>query len=414
MISLRPRGNSGRPFPAALAFAAAAALLSACAPTGGSASGSTAAGTGLAADGCTAAPDKPVSLVVGARAGSQRPAVAAGVQDLLSAAVQNQQSVQVFRVDGQPSRALKISPVIKGKNESQRKQEIASAVQQVAQAVSGLGPKKPEADDLTALSEAGKLTGDGGTVVLMDSGLSTTGTISFRDSAMFDADPGELANFLAAKHLLPELKNKAVFLAGLGLTADPQPALDGSLQKKVVALWQAVAAKAGATCTAVLPLPDRRQDTVKTDLPVSKVDVPAAPVFRPCGTTVLRDSGPVGFLPNTARLRDEKGAHDTLQTLVSQLAAWAESDPHREHRDVRLARRQRDAVQAARRNREGAAGQGRYRGRPHHHRRRGPERARPRAGHRPGRDARPGRRRPEPVRGGRALVRLTGFARTAG
>ncbi|MBB1158050.1 MULTISPECIES: OmpA family protein [Amycolatopsis] len=320
MISLRPRGNSGRPFPAALAFAAAAALLSACAPTGGSASGSTAAGTGLAADGCTAAPDKPVSLVVGARAGSQRPAVAAGVQDLLSAAVQNQQSVQVFRVDGQPSRALKISPVIKGKNESQRKQEIASAVQQVAQAVSGLGPKKPEADDLTALSEAGKLTGDGGTVVLMDSGLSTTGTISFRDSAMFDADPGELANFLAAKHLLPELKNKAVFLAGLGLTADPQPALDGSLQKKVVALWQAVAAKAGATCTAVLPLPDRRQDTVKTDLPVSKVDVPAAPVFRPCGTTVLRDSGPVGFLPNTARLRDEKGAHDTLQTLVSQLA----------------------------------------------------------------------------------------------
>ncbi|MGW4393880.1 OmpA family protein [Amycolatopsis nivea] len=320
MISLRSRGTGGTSFPAALAFAAAAALLAACSATAGPTPGSTAAGTSLTTDGCSAAPDKPVSLVVGARAGSQRPAVAAGVQDLLSGAVQNQQSVQVFRVDGQPSRALKISPAIKGKNESQRKQEIANAVQQVAQAVAGLGPKSPEADDLAALSEAGKLTGDGGTVVLMDSGLSTTGTISFRNTGMFDTDPGEVANFLAAKHLLPELKNKAVLLAGLGLTADPQPALDGNLQKKVIALWQAVAAKAGAKCTAVLQLPDRRQETVKTDVPVSKVELPASPVFQPCGTTVLRDSGPVGFLPNTAQLRDEAGARNTLQTLVSQLA----------------------------------------------------------------------------------------------
>src|SRR4051794_26209000 len=187
MTSLRSRGDGGRMLHVVVAAASAAALLTACEP------GTTAAqGGGSQTGECVTARDKPVSLVVGARMGSQRPSITPEVHDLLAGAVENQQSIQVFRVDGEPSRAIKVAPVINGKNESQREQQAAAAVQQVTTAVPRLGPKKPEADNLSALSQAGKLTADGGTVVFMDSGLSTAGAVSFLNGGMFDADPGEV------------------------------------------------------------------------------------------------------------------------------------------------------------------------------------------------------------------------------
>ncbi|WET76205.1 OmpA family protein [Amycolatopsis sp. QT-25] len=320
MTSLRFRGDGGRLLHGVVAATAAAALLTACkedptVPQGDS--------PGPQPGECVAATDKPVSLVVGARMGSQRPNVAAEVKDLLSGAVARQQGVQVFRVDGEPSRAVKVSPVIDGKNEPQRKQQVATAVQQITAAVTDLGAKKPEADGLSALSQAAKLTDDGGTIVFMDSGLSTAGAVSFLNGGMFDADPGEVANFLAAKQLLPAMQNKTVLLVGVGLTAEPQPALDDNLQKRVTALWEAIAAKAGAKCSAVVQVPSRRE-AAKSDQPVSKVALPAPVVFRACGTTVLQDSGTVGFRPNSAELRDETAAQNTLRELVSQLTAGSQ------------------------------------------------------------------------------------------
>jgi outer membrane protein OmpA-like peptidoglycan-associated protein len=302
-----------------VAVATAAALLTACDPGTTSGQGNGGPGPGE----CAAAPDKPLSLVVGARMGSQRPSITPEVKDLLSGAVTNQQHIQVFRVDGEPARTAKIAPVINGKNDDQRKGQIETAVQQVTAAVTNVGPKKPEADDLSALSQAGKLTEDGGTVVLMDSGLSTAGAVSFLTNGMFDADPGEVANFLASKQLLPNLQNKTVFFVGLGLTAEPQPALDDALQKRVTALWEAIVAKAGAKCSVVVQVPPRRE-AAKVDQPVSEVKLLAPVVFQPCGTTTLQDSGAVGFRPNTAELRDETAARNTLQSLVSQLTGGSQ------------------------------------------------------------------------------------------
>ncbi|MET8996651.1 OmpA family protein [Amycolatopsis sp. NPDC004169] len=319
MTSLRSRG--GRLWRAVAATATAAVLLTACDPKPPEAS------QGNAADAqqgeCAAAADKPVSLVVGGRMGSQRPTIPKEVKDLLSGAVVNQQAIQVFRVDGEPSRVVKVSPAIDGKNDTRRKQQIEAAVQQVTTAVAGVVPKKPEADDLSALSQAAKLTGEGGTVVMMDSGLSTAGAVSFLNDGMFDADPGEVANFLAGKQLLPELKDKTVLLVGTGLTAEPQAALDDNLQKRVTALWKAIVDKAGAKCSTPVEVPSKREE-VKADQPVSQVKLPAPVTFQPCGTTVLRDSGPVGFRPNEAKLRDEKAAQSTLQALVSQLTGGSQ------------------------------------------------------------------------------------------
>lgn len=313
MISLRSRG--GRLL-RVVVVATAAVLLGACEQE------PAARGGDLPAGDCVASSSKPVSLVVGGRMGSQRPSITP-VNGLISGAVANQQSIQVFRVDGEPSRVATITPVIDGKNKPQREQQIAAAVQQVTTAVTTVVPNKPEADDLSALSQAGKLTGDGGTVVFMDSGLSTAGAVSFLTGGMFDADPGEVANFLASKQLLPNLENKTVLLVGVGLTAEPQPALDDNLQKRVTALWEAIVTKSGATCAAVVQVPSKR-DAVKADHPVSEVKLPAPVVFQPCGTTVLPDSGAVGFRPNTAELRDPTAAQNTLKELVALLTGGSQ------------------------------------------------------------------------------------------
>ncbi|RSN46034.1 hypothetical protein DMC64_14930 [Amycolatopsis sp. WAC 04197] len=320
MTSLRSRGDGARLLRGVVAGAAVAALLTACEREPAVSQGDS---PGRQPGECVAATDKPVSLVVGARMGSQRPNITTEVKDLLSGAVARQQGVQVFRVDGEPSRVVKVSPVIDGKSEPQRKQQVATAVQQITTAVTDLGAKKPEADGLSALSQAGKLTDDGGTVVFMDSGLSTAGAVSFLNGGMFDADPVEVANFLAAKQLLPAMQNKTVLLVGVGLTAEPQPALDDNLQKRVTALWEAILARAGAKCSAVVQVPSRRE-AAKADQPVSKVALPAPVVFRSCGTTVLQDSGAVGFRPNKAELRDETAAQNTLQALVSQLTGGSQ------------------------------------------------------------------------------------------
>ncbi|GLW91198.1 OmpA family protein [Actinokineospora globicatena] len=317
MTSLRTRGDGGRLLHIVVA-ATAATLLTACG------SGDTPTPGGGTPDGsCTGAADKPVSLVVGARMGSKQPTIPGEVKTLLDGAAENQQGLQVFRVDGEPSRAIKVSPVINGKNPSQRRQQVASAVKQVTSVVTDLGPKKPEADVLSALSQAGRLTDDGGTVVVMDSGLATAGAVSFLTTGMFDADPGEVAEFLASKQLLPALRGKTVLLVGLGETAEPQPALDGNLKLRVTALWEAIVAKAGATCSRVVEVAPGR-DAAKADQPVSAVALPKPVVFEPCGTTVLADSGAVGFRPNTAQLRDEAAARTTLTELSTLLTGGSQ------------------------------------------------------------------------------------------
>jgi OOP family OmpA-OmpF porin len=73
----------------------------------------------------------------------------------------------------------------------------------------------------------------------------------------------------------------------------------------------------------VVQVPSRR-DAVRAAQPVSLVKLPAPLVFQPCGTTVLKDSGAVGFRPNTATLRDETAARNTLQALVTQISGGSQ------------------------------------------------------------------------------------------
>jgi OOP family OmpA-OmpF porin len=260
---------------------------------------------------------KPLTLVVGARANSPRPSLPEEIKTLVRGAAKAGQRVQVVRVDGEPNVAAGGTFKTSAKNDSRRNTELENFITRMTALVTGLVPKKPEADVLGALTEAASVTPEGGTVVLIDSGLPTVGPLSFTDSYMFHAEPADVAGFLKAQNLMPALTGKSVVLVGMGNTAEPQQELDENLRGRVAALWQTVAEQAGAACVHDLRTPSRRA-AFETNVPVSTVSPPPPPQFKACGTTVL-DSDSVAFIVNTADFRVPEAARQTLQGLADQL-----------------------------------------------------------------------------------------------
>ena len=173
---------------------------------------------------------------------------------------------------------------------------------------------------LTALDLAGRSAGGNrpGTVVLVDSGLSTVAPLDFRQRGLLDAPPDETVEALRANNALPGLQGETVVLAGLGDVAEPQPALSPAQRSSLVALWTAIATAGGASCVAVVDEP--RGGDAPSDAPaVSVVDVPPPPTITPGQTTALPDDNSVGFQPDTAEFRDRNAARAVLTPFAQFL-----------------------------------------------------------------------------------------------
>lgn len=272
---------------------------------------------------CPEQPGSSLTLVVGARANSPRAQLTDEVRTLIRQAAVREQKVQVVRVDGVPTVALTATFKNEGKNQPIRDRNLQNFVQQTTQFLGDLQPKEPEADLLGALTEAGQITPDGGTIVVLDSGLATVGPLSFRNANMFGAAPEEVVTFLGDQDLMPDLGGRAVVFLGLGETADPQPPLVGSPHKLVGELWQTVAREAGAACVHELRTTLTRA-AISTTVPVTVVEPPAPPVWPKCGTTVLADSSPVGFKVGEAEFRDPAAAKATLRALAQTLTGGSQ------------------------------------------------------------------------------------------
>jgi outer membrane protein OmpA-like peptidoglycan-associated protein len=303
---------------------------------------------------CPSQPGGPVTLAVGARANSAAPVLPPPIVDLVREAAKQSQTVSIVRVDGSPTVSFQGTFRTDAANDVARTSELDQFVRDVQNRVAALRPKAPEADVLAALGEAARITPAGGTVVLIDSGLQTTGQIRFQDPGTFGADPSEFVTYLRARSLMPALADRSVVLVGLGNTAEPQPALDAGLRARVTALWQTVVQAAGASCVEIVDTAAGRT-SVDTDIPVTLVALPSVPPFQPCGETVLRDGDTVGFLPDQAVFRDPVAARVTLQDLatlvingrqeVELIGTTATAGPSEEGR-VQLSRQRAEAVKS--------------------------------------------------------------------
>lgn len=305
-------------------------VLLAAALAAGCSSGEDAAGGGFSGGGGGAlscpVPVGPLAFAVSGRSNSPEPGLPQAVQDatvsVLTRAVDEgyEPRVTLVNVDGRPVSAGSETFSSDAGNGIAAEDDRNQFLNGFGEAVTGLRAQTPEVDVLTALDLAGRSAGGNrpGTVVLVDSGLSTVAPLDFRQRGLLDAPPAETVEALRANNALPGLQGETVVLAGLGDVAEPQPALSPAQRSSLVALWTAIATAGGASCVAVVDEP--RGGDAPSDAPaVSIVDVPPPPTITPGQTTALPDDNSVGFQPDTAEFRDRNAARAVLTPFAQFL-----------------------------------------------------------------------------------------------
>ncbi len=276
-------------------------------------------------------PQRPVAglaVAVGDRANSPAPNLPDQLTSMVNAVMRQKSGVTIITVDGKPAVfcGMAFNPDQQGINPHNKdalKTYERNFVSSVGAELRSARAVAPEADPLTALSYAAAAAGRNGTVVLVDSGLQTVAPLDFRQHNLLTRDPQLVVDDLAKRHLLPDLSGRTVLLAGIGYTAPPQQQLDPATRTRLVTLWTLIAKRGGASTVNAVTTPNTRRALID-DPKVSPVPPPQVnTVAVGCGTTiVLPDNGAVGFVPNTARLRDPAAA----KVLLSKAATWLDAN----------------------------------------------------------------------------------------
>jgi OOP family OmpA-OmpF porin len=281
-----------------------------------------------------------LAIAVGDRAGSPRPSWPAQLDTQLTRIIKltSQQAAQhqtptagatFVRVDGRPSVGCVMSYDYTAGNVTAQNANRQAFIGAVHQEVSRLTAVAPQADPLTALSQAAAAAGAGGTVVLIDSGLQTVAPLDFTREDLLDTDPGQVISQLKAAGELPGLGGRKVIMAGIGYTAPPQAPLDQDQRDHLAELWQQIAWAGGAAQVQTITTPDTEPSGARLPL-VSTVKV-AGPndVSLGCDQqSVLPDDGAVGFQPDKTTFRDDSAAQAVLTRMASWLHAHPEADAH--------------------------------------------------------------------------------------
>jgi len=319
-----PRTGRRRRAGGGVALAAAALLALGACSSGDDAAGG-ASGGGGAPLSCPM-PVGPMALAVSGRANSPEPGLPSSVQQAAISVVAGaaDQKVQpkftVVDVDGRPTVAGSDTYRTDAGNAIAAQDDQNAFLSGLGKAVSGVRAQSPEVDVLGALGLAARSVQGSrpGTVVLVDSGLSTVAPLDFRQQGLLDAPVADTVAFLRDHQALPNLSGSTVVLSGLGDTAAPQPPLDTAQRTELVNLWKGIAQASGAACVAVVDEP-RAGDAPSDVPPVSTVTVPPPPTITPGKATALPDDGSVGFQPDTAEFRDRNAARGVLAPFADFL-----------------------------------------------------------------------------------------------
>ncbi|MGH3819106.1 MAG: OmpA family protein [Pseudonocardiaceae bacterium] len=252
-----------------------------------------------------------LAVIVGAHSNMVAPSLLGTVKDEIGAASELGSPATVIVDDGNPraSAPLSLSPA--NDNQLIRQDQL----DQFRNLIGKTRADNPEVDLLAALALAARSVSDAAgpkTIVVIDSGLQTTGALRFQDQggALLNADPDEVVDQLRRTQQLPNLTGMRVVFTGLGDTAAPQQPLPTPARAVLVALWTKIVTSAGGKPEVKqTPLPSTR--TLSGLPPVTIVPVAAQSIGPLPSITVLRD-GTVGFVPGQAVFREPDQARTVL------------------------------------------------------------------------------------------------------
>ncbi len=266
-------------------------------------------------------PNGPVAFAVGGRANTPAVSGTPVLSAVAQAASANEARVTLLDTGGHPAALGTFDLELVGKNRPARKKEVKRNASMLAASLGQVAATSPEANPLEALNRAAdsvrSALGDtqGGAIVLVDSGLQTTGALDYTQEGMLAADPQDIAKVLSGGGQLPDLSGMTVYLVGIGQTVAPQESLDAGARRNVQAQWRAIVEGAGATCVDFDNTPRSAAQAAGlpavTAIPLPKlttrIPTPEKPVF-------LRDE--VRFKSNSAEYDDPQRAAEALTPIA--------------------------------------------------------------------------------------------------
>ncbi|MGH3962584.1 MAG: OmpA family protein [Pseudonocardiaceae bacterium] len=259
-----------------------------------------------------------LAVIVGAHSNMVAPSLLDTVQAEIETAAELGSPATVIVDDGSPSAAAPLS--LKTGNDNPLYQQ--DQINQLTNLIDQTRADNPEVDLLAAISLAARSVTDAvgpKTIVVIDSGLQTTGALRFQDQdgALLNANPDEVVELLRRTQQLPNLTGMRVIFTGLGDTAAPQQPLPAPARAVLVALWTKIVEAAGGKAEVKqAPLPSTR--TIDGLPPVTIVPVAAKSIGPLPSITVLRD-GTVGFVPDQAVFRDSAQARAVLADYAREI-----------------------------------------------------------------------------------------------
>lgn len=259
-----------------------------------------------------------LAVIVGAHANMVAPSVLDTIQTEIDTAAELGSPATVIVDDGSPTASAPLSLKAANDNPLYRQDQV----NQLKNLIDQTRADNPEVDLLAAISLAARSVTEAvgpRTIVVIDSGLQTTGALRFQDQdgALLNANPDEVVELLRRTQQLPNLTGMRVIFTGLGDTAAPQQPLPAPARAVLVALWTKIVESAGGKAEVKqAPLPSTR--TMDGLPPVTIVPVAAKSIGPLPSITVLRD-GTVGFVPDQAVFRDPGQARAVLADYAREI-----------------------------------------------------------------------------------------------
>ena len=219
--------------------------------------------TAAALPGCSPPTGPPVTVVV-ATASSAEPApsiepIKKMLTDRALAATAPGGATVALVVSGRPDiESLDLTPMRKLEVEAVPERAahlVAEHVDELAATLAALTPGSDELDLLTTYDRGLRATGDGGTVVVLSSGIQTVDPLDLTKLG-WSFDPKTVVDDLARRGAIPDAHDKHVVMDGIGVAMGTQPPLARPQRQLLQQLWFDICQAGGAlSCLAMTRQP---------------------------------------------------------------------------------------------------------------------------------------------------------------
>lgn len=277
-----------------------------------------------------------VSLVIisGVHSNSPRPAVSGQTAtEAILNSTSNSGQICIVINDGKPFALAdyQIKEQSQSLSKTKREQIAQELAGRVVAVLNGAASVTPEVDTMASLHLAARAFSDSDgqkkILLIMDSGLSTSGYVDFTQN-LLRANSDAVVEYLQNNNALPDLSGVSVIWAGLGDVAGDQEPLTPNCLQTLKEIWEEVLYSSGASEVEFsndLPSTQQAGEELPYVTPVQIMqDAPFEFTEAPLEKPLVLDEEKILFLPDSAEFADLDSAKTVLEPIANYLASHSD------------------------------------------------------------------------------------------